>query len=327
MICREISIEEIDFENETFRITEEVISDPLIASMREIGQLNPVVLLEENLRYRLVCGFRRLHALRRLKISKVLARVLEDTSPYAPEVFDLALWDNISHRDLGPLEKARVLFKLKNAFGVSDQVLIQVYLPRIGLKPHAQILKTHMMLHESHPDFRRYFKEGRLTQASLEYLSTLPGPSRETIVSLMAKIRMSASSQRKFFGLLDDLSAMTGTEPGNSLQDPQIQGVLNDARLSPSERGEKAYAILYRFRYPRVSQAEERFTERKRSLKLPGSVRITADPYFETSDLHVTFSARDAERFRKLATDIFEASRKPELDRLFEIDLKLKIED
>ena len=45
MICREISIEEIDFENEIFRISEEVISAPLTDSIREIGQLNPVVLL------------------------------------------------------------------------------------------------------------------------------------------------------------------------------------------------------------------------------------------------------------------------------------------
>ena len=79
MIYRDISIEEIDFENETFRISEELVSDPLIASMREIGQLNPVVLLQENVRYRIVCGFRRLHALRRMNITKVLARILEGT--------------------------------------------------------------------------------------------------------------------------------------------------------------------------------------------------------------------------------------------------------
>ena len=107
-------------------------------------------------------------------------------SPDSPDVYDLALWDNLSHRRLDPLEKARVLFKLKNDFGVSDRVLIQVYLPRIDLKPHAQILRTHMMLHASDPECRRDFKEGRLTQASLEYLSAIPAPSRETIIAFNA---------------------------------------------------------------------------------------------------------------------------------------------
>jgi hypothetical protein len=319
MTFREIAIEEIDFENETFRISEEIAPAPLLDSMREIGQLNPVVLLEGDPRYRIVCGFRRLSVLKQLNASAVHARIITGKSPDLRDVFDLALWDNLSHRNLEPLEKARALFKLKNDFGVSDTVLIQVYLPRMGLAPHEQTLRAQIILHESHPDFRRYFKEGRLTQSSMEGLAAMPSSSRDTIASAMQGMRLSASLQRKLFSLLEDLSAMTGAGPGDPLKDPQMLEVLNDARLSPAERGEKVYAILYRFRYPKVSQAEERFLEQRKSLGLPGSVRITADPYFETPDLRVEFTAHDAERFRKLAAELFEASRKPELDRLFRI--------
>ena len=320
MICQEISIKEIDFENETFRISEEFISAPLTDSIREIGQLNPVVLLKSNLQYRIVCGFRRLNALRQLNTQSVFARIPGNGSSGSLEFFDLALWDNLSHRQLDPLEKARVLYKLKNDFGVSDWMLIRNYLARMGLKPHKQVLRAHMVLHASHPDFRRHFKEGRLTQASMEYISTVPSSSRETIASLFDKIRLSASLQRKFFGLLDDLAAITGAEPGKPLEEPQVREVLNKPRLSPAQRGEKVYAILYRLRYPRVAQAEKLFMERRQSLGLPGSIRITADPFFETPDLDVGFNAHDAERFRKLAAELYEASHKPELDRLFGID-------
>jgi hypothetical protein len=320
MICQEISIREIDFENETFRISEEVISAPLTESIRRIGQLNPVVLLKSNLSYSIVCGFRRLNALRQLNTACVFARIFESGSSGPLGFFDLALWDNLSHRQLDPLEKARVLYKLKNDFDVSDRMLIRTYLARMDLKPHKQVLLSHMELHESHPEFRRYFKEGRLTQASMEYLSTVSSTSREIIASSLAEIRLSASLQRKFFSLLDDLAAINGTEPGKPLEDPQVREVLNNPRLSPAQRGEKVYTILYRLRFPRLAQAEKLFMERKKSLGLPGSVRITADPYFETPDLYVQFSAHDAERFRKLAAELFEASRKPELDRLFKVD-------
>ncbi|MEJ2246343.1 MAG: ParB N-terminal domain-containing protein [Acidobacteriota bacterium] len=279
MICQEISIKEIDFENETFRISEEVISVPLTASIRIIGQLNPVVLLKSNLQYRIVCGFRRLNALRQLNTPTVLARILESGSSGSLDFFDLALWDNLSHRQLNPLEKARVLYKLKNDFGVSDWRSTRIYLARMDLKPN-EVLRAHMVLHESHPDFRRHFKEGRLTQASMEYLSTIPSSSRETIALSLEKIRLSASLQRKFFSLLDDLAAMNGAEPGKPLEDPQVREVLNNPRLSPAQRGENVYAILYRLRYPRVAQAEKMFVERKQSLGLPGSIRITADPLF-----------------------------------------------
>jgi hypothetical protein len=320
MICQEISIKEIDFENETFRISEEVISAPLTASIRKIGQLNPVVLLKSDLSYRIVCGFRRLYALRQLNAKSVLARILENRATDFLPVFDLALWDNLSHRRLEPLEKARILYKLINDFRVSNRTVTRIYLPSMDLKPNEQVLKAYIVLHESHPDFRRHFKEGRLTQASMEFLSTIPSSSRETIASLFDKIRLSASLQRKFSRLLDDLAAITDAEPGKPLEDPQVREVLNNPRLSPAQRGEKVYAILYRLRYPRLAQAEKLFMERKQSMGLPGSVRITADPYFEKPDLYVEFNAHDAERFRKLAAELFEASRKPELDRLFEID-------
>ena len=77
MICQEISIEEIDPANETFRISEEIVSAPLQMSMRVIGQLNPVLLLGGKRPLAVVCGFRRIHALRQLGESHVLARVME----------------------------------------------------------------------------------------------------------------------------------------------------------------------------------------------------------------------------------------------------------
>ncbi len=320
MDCREISLENIDFEDETFRISEEIRSQPLLTSIREVGQLNPVVFLQEDGRDRIVCGFRRLDALRQLNISKVIARFLKNKNPDSAEVFDFALWDNLSHRRLNPLEKARILYKLKNDFGVSDRTLIQSYLPRLNLKPHEQVLRSHLVLHESHHDFRRYYMEGRLTLASLEYLSTVSVPSREIIASTLGRIRLSASLQKKFFNLLEDLAAMAGTEPVKPLENLQVQEVLDNARLSPAQRGEEICDILYRFRYPIISQAEKRFLEKKQSLDLPGSIRIKTDPYFETPGLNVEFRAHDAEHFRKLAEKLFDISRKPELEKLFKID-------
>lgn len=319
MICREIEFNAIDFENETFRISEEVVSAPLLASLREIGQLNPVVLLEGDGLYRIVCGFRRLYALRQIGASGVFARILEGKSTELPGVFDLALWDNLSHRNLEPLEKARVIFKLENDFGISEEMLMQVYLPRLDLAPHKQTLHAYTMLHALHPDLRGLFKTGRLTQASIECLSEMPPSSREAIVAAMQGMRLSSSLQRKFFGLLEDLAAMNDSEPGAFIKDPRVMVVLNSDPLSPGERGDRVCEILYRYRYPGVSQAGDRFMEQKKMLGLPGSVRVTAEPYFETPNLHVEFTARDAERFRKMASELFEASQKPELDLLYGI--------
>ena len=66
-----------------------------------------MILLDLQPRMAIVCGFRRIHALRQLDRTEVLARILSTEDCDRTGAFLLALWDNLSHRQLSPLEKAR----------------------------------------------------------------------------------------------------------------------------------------------------------------------------------------------------------------------------
>ena len=76
MTILKMPLDEISFENQTFRISEEIDSVPVLDSIREVGQLNPVILLDLQPKMAIVCGFRRIHALKRLGNSEAFARVL-----------------------------------------------------------------------------------------------------------------------------------------------------------------------------------------------------------------------------------------------------------
>jgi hypothetical protein len=316
MDFKEIELESIDFSDETFRMTESLDSAHLLESLREIGQLNPVILLEEKSRYIAICGFRRIHALRRLG-NVALARVVPENDGDSVRLFQLALWDNLSHRQLDPLEKARVLFKLKNNFKISDEILIKLYMPLLGLSPHENVLRSFIRLHEIHPDLRKCLVENRLTLSSLETLAQLQGEAQERIAALMGKIRLSASLQRKYFDVLEDLDAMTGSHPGASLEDPETLTIINDVRLSPFQKGEKAYELLCRRRNPRLTRAIEQFHDRKKLLDLPGSIKISADPFFENPGMHVEFDASDLKCFRELVAALQKAAQSRAMEDLF----------
>ena len=96
MIIQEIALEQINFEDETFRITEQLDSVPVHDSLREIGQLNPVLLLEGYPQKTIVCGFRRLRALTQLSQTRACARILDGNTFDSRKAFHLALWDNLS---------------------------------------------------------------------------------------------------------------------------------------------------------------------------------------------------------------------------------------
>jgi hypothetical protein len=317
MLIQEIALEEIDPANELFRISEQLDCAPLLDSLRESGQLNPVILLERNSQKIIVCGFRRIHSIRKLGFSRALVRVLPENSMDLCGAFTLALRDNLSHRQLDPLEKSRALFSLQQNFGVPDEVLIRTYLPLLDLNPHESVLRCCLQIHKMHPGLRNCLRDGCLTHTSIETIAGTSYAVQDSISSLMERARLSASLQKKLLGLLEDLAASTGDPLSAPLNSPDISEIKNDPRLSPFQRGEKIYERLYRLRNPGISAALDRFHSQKELLRLPGSIRVTAHPFFEEPGVHVEFDAPDAERFRELASALHEAGQLPELKELF----------
>jgi hypothetical protein len=320
MIYQEIRLDSVDFGNEVFRISEELDFPPILESMREVGQLNPVILLDAKPQMAIVCGFRRVRALQRLEISRVLARVLSEKDWDFSAAFKLAFWDNVTHRQLDPFEKARVLINLRQLCGESDEELVRSYLPLLGLAPSRNVLNSFVRLNGVRPALKRCFLEGRLTQSSLDFLSELPASAQASVASTMSRIRLSASLQKKLLSLLDELAGSSGDAWEAPLAAPQILAVSDDAELSPFQKGEKIFEILYRLRNPRLSRATDQFIARKKSLGLPGSIRLNAHPFFEEPGLHVEFDASDVEAFRRQISALHQAADRPELETLFDVD-------
>ena len=317
MILEETPLAEIDCDDETFRISEELDVIAVQDSLREIGQLNPVILRDRSPLKQIVCGFRRVRALRNLGRTRALTRILSvDRDPI--QIFSLALWDNLSHRQLNPLEKARVIFKLQNVCGASAATLIEVYLPLLGLTPHESVLQAHLALNAAHPGLKRCLTEGQLTLSSVDALAQMLDSVQDKIASLMTRIRLSASMQRKFLALLEDLSAIESARFEAPLDRTEMLEILDDSKLSPFQKGETLCEVLYRLRNPMLSQALECFQSQKARLGLPGSIRVAPHPYFEEPDLHVEFNAANSQRFREMAAALHKAAQSPELDELFE---------
>ncbi len=319
MTSLDILLEEIDFENETYRISENLNSTSMLASLQEIGQVNPVLLLESrDSRKTIICGFRRLRALRKLGRRSAISRILV-ADQYSPlQAFGLALWDNLSHRQINPLEKARVISALTTIFGVDQETVVQTYLPILGLPAQKKILRDYLSLHSVHSDLRRLFIEGRLTLSSITCLAGMSHEARHQFASLIGKIRLSASRQREALDLIQELAVVTNTRQGEILQQPEVLAVLNDARLSPFQKGEKICKLLYRWRNPHISLAAERFLAKKKQLGLPVSIRITPEPFFETSRLHIEFDVSSPQDFRDVANALQKAAQVSLLENLFQ---------
>lgn len=317
MTVRSVDLESVDRNDETFRISEDWKIAAMIPSLGKIGQVNPVILIEkEEGPSAIVCGFRRVHALAQLGERRILARFLAPEESRPEQAFSIAIWDNLSHRKLEALEKARVLDTLDRACGIDREVIVRTWLPALGLSPHKNVLGTYLTLHRLGPELRRKLGEGRVTVATAVRLAGASEDFRTVFVSLLESVRWSASLQRETLDLVEDLAHMTGTAPAGILEDPEIWSAAGDVRLSDFQRGVRIHEILYRRRNPRLTAARDRFAAGKAKLGLPGTIRISPDPFFETPRLRVEFEVDSAEDFRQAVRSLSEAARSTALETL-----------
>ncbi len=320
MDVREVNLEDIDLDNQTYRISEDLNPVGLGRSLREVGQLNPVILCPGPTGTpMLVCGFRRLRALQRIGRSTCLARFLPRESTSSLAAFRIALWDNLALRPLEALEKARVLHTLKHVCSVGQDELVEHYLPILGLEAHKNVLRKYLALHVLDPGLRKLLAVGALTLASVERLAGMDCKAQAGAAGLFARASFSASLQRQLLDLLTDLAALRESGVEEVLAQPEVAARLEDAALSPFQKGEAVFKFLYRQRNPRLSAAEERFESDKCQLGLPGSVRLSSDPYFERPRVRVEFEASSPEGFRKASDALQRAAQEPALEGLFRV--------
>ncbi len=320
MILEQMPLEEISFEREAFRISEILDSASIRNSLAQVGQLNPVILLDQESRKTIVCGFRRVFALKMLGKERVSARILSSADISVPQAFDLALWDNLSHRELNLLEKARVLAKLRIMCGIGEERLRDFYLPALGLSSSPAVLRNYLRVDGMHEGLRQCLLAGKLTHSSLELLAAKPESVQESVAELMDRIRLSASLQRKVLNLLEELASMRGASFDAPLKEPQMRTTLEDPALSPFQKGEKVHENLYQQMHPRLSRAVERFQNQKKLLGLPGSIQIQPHPFFEDPGVRVSFDAPDVHRLRQLTAALQKAAESPDMEELFKVE-------
>src|SRR5208337_3092668 len=93
-----IPLTRIDWEDTTFHVTFLPDLEPLVASVKLVGLLEPLILREKaDKTYQIVCGFKRAEALRLLAIDEVAAFVYQQGELDDIQALLLTIGHNITH--------------------------------------------------------------------------------------------------------------------------------------------------------------------------------------------------------------------------------------
>ena len=165
---REIAIDLIDNDpNQPRNVFDEESLDELAQSIRTHGIMQPLILMQEGDRYRIIAGERRFRAARKAGL-RLLPAILRNVDQ--KDALELTLIENLQREDLNPMEQAAGLNRLMKEHGLTQAQVSE----RVGMS--------------------------RSTIANLTRLLRLPKP----VADMVADGRLTAGHAKVLLSLNDD---------------------------------------------------------------------------------------------------------------------------
>ena len=216
--------------------------DELAESIDRSGLLHPLVLLKKNDgRYRILCGFRRFQALKRLGRDRVEAKVYEEGDFSPEDFFQISLAENTRRRNLNPVEIGNFLESASTTLELNNTELAQRFGAILGIgKPGQKV--SHSTIHKY-----RKVNQIRLRGESPEIISDVVNEKLPFSVAaeILAPIRNARDRDSLYLHII---RAMTPTRPQltkivsllnqlasslfEALTLPEVQRAIDKARTS-----------------------------------------------------------------------------------------------
>jgi len=279
--------------------------DPLVASLREVGQICEVLLREGEEGLEVVSGLKRLLALEAMGEEGIRARIVKGKEFPPSRAVKVAIAHNIPS-GLNLVERAISVDKLERE-GVPREEIIRRWLPLMGLGPRMELFMRLKALLRVPDGIKAYIVQKGLTLSGVSPLLTFQQQELEALTPLLFALKPGENKLREILLSLRDLSLREGVGVEEILS--EVEGIVQDAERPPGERLEVLRQWLRRRLYPHLHEAERRLDELQKELDLPkGS--LLPPPGFEGDRYRLVLSFADKKDFLRWVKRLWEAAQR-----------------
>ena len=311
-----VPISAIDTTDHTCNLSLGADPNPLVASIKAVGLINPPVLsVKNNGTYRIVCGFRRVEACRSFGWPEINGRVLVgDLSEL--DLLKLAILDNRSHRPLNLVEQARGIQKLSAYIPANNR--LEVLASLLGFPPNRKVFQKISALGRLPEVVLAGLLDETITFEAGADLSCLSREEALAFLDVFEELKLSQNKQREIIRLVREIAAREDLQALHVLQGEDIRAIVDSPGFNRNEKGSMLRVYLKRRRFPTLVKAEERFLRDLKALKLNEDVYITPPPYFEGDRYTLRMTFKNLEGFNKGRRTLNAIAKNPALKRLLE---------
>ncbi len=278
-IIRYPSIIQSSFIQSSFRNTEAAApSEELINSIRQYGLLYPIIVQEgKGEEVFIVHGARRFSACQCMGWPVIPCQVIPQSIDLQ-EVYQFSLSIFLGHQKPNMIEQARIMQKLR-AF-VSEDVIIQEFLPRLKLPPQRKVFSRISQLAELEEEIAYDLAVGEADPQLGWRLLKLNPAARLPMYRFLRQAPFTVSQQFEILEYVQEVSHRDQSSLEELLANSTVQDILS-SDLDLRQKANSIRLFWRARRYPRLTALEGEFAERKKTLHLPAHLELYPPHHFE----------------------------------------------
>lgn len=312
-----ISVDTIDSGDQSCRVSS--LADPawikvLSDSIDRIGMVQAPIVIKKEAHYRIISGFRRVAACRRLGHRRILCRLLAPETSVRNQA-ELAIAENAWQRPLNLMEKARAVALLEKTEMDPDR-LTKLAEP-LGLVENPKMIGKLSCLTRLPMLIQRAVESESLGLAMAMALGALEPEDARKILDLFQTFRFGLNRQRELLELIREIANRESVSIREVLASDDVVDILNRTDQDRPARGGALRRCLKKRRYPALTQAETAFNRLEKELALGPRVRLTPPPYFEGATFQLVLSFDTLEELNDHQQNLLTMSRHPHLKQFF----------
>jgi ParB family chromosome partitioning protein len=275
-----IELEKINTNNDFYKITTCNEIDEISHSIHEIGIINPPVLVQDEQKFIIVCGFRRIKAAEKNGFSHIQAKIVRYPEK-SIECVKIAISDNSFQRKLNLVEQARSIRLLTLFIDAPEEIADTA--SKLNLPGNISVIEKLNIISRSDQIIQDFILSDSLSMTTILLIEKLKEKQRIPIARFIQSLNVGLNIQRELFILLTEISFREGIDPIELLAEKFIADILKNDNLEPKQKAVQIRKLLRMRRFPELSRAESHFFDCMKMLKLDPSIKLHPPKDFEST--------------------------------------------
>ena len=308
-----VNLSEIDFGDDTFRISTNKQVDDLMLSVDHIGILHLPLLLKKGTSYQIICGFRRIEACRRLNWPKLEAMIL-DPDTMRLKCIKYAITDNAFQRSLNLIEKSRCIEMISDFF--IDINRLSAELSVLGLTEHPSMIKKLKGICHLPEPFQNSILSNTISLPMVLELAGMSEDGAKALIILFNTLKLGLNTQREIVTLVKEIAMREDKSISKVFEESHLNKILANKNLDKNQKVHNIRLYLKQRRFPTIAIIEKSYEKYHQKLNLDKRFKLIKPTNFESPTYTLQLSFNNMTQLKSLKTAFDDLTENPYLKKI-----------